>query len=92
MRTVSVVLVGIVVAVAVVVIWALLAGVERTGTSDVDVEECLIVTPGEVQQVGCDEFGAQRVVAQLSGAQVCPAGANSLLVGSTTWCLVPADS
>ena len=92
MRMVGVIVVGAIAAVAAVLIWTLVAGVERTGDSDVVVEGCLIVTPGEVQEAACDEFGAQRVVAQLSGAQVCPAGANSLLVGSTTWCLVPAGS
>ena len=51
--------------------------------------ECLAVSPDGVTETGCDTAGAQRVVAELTGPRTCPAGSNSLVVGSTTWCLEP---
>lgn len=92
LRFLGIVVVGAVVAIVIVLIWALVAGTERTADSDLVVDECLIVTPSDVTEASCDEFGAQRIVEQLSGARDCGAGANTLVVDSTTYCLVPSDS
>lgn len=52
--------------------------------------ECVRVDGPQLDVVDCGVAGAQRIVARSEAAITCPSGQNSLLVGSTTWCLEPA--
>lgn len=76
--------------VLIVVAVAIGSGADGGDTPTPTAGECLIVSGEVVAESSCDAVGAQRIVAEYTGARTCPAGSNSLVVGSTTWCLEPA--
>ena len=85
------------IAVALVIVAAIVLVVVAVASSGGDETEsepsagaCLRVTETGVVAASCDNPGALRVVAEYSGARTCPPGSDSLVVGSTTWCLEPA--
>lgn len=80
----------IVAGVAIVVAVAIATGNGDDADPDHDAEQCLVVAEAGVEPASCEAAGAQRIVAEYTGARTCPAGSNSLVVGSTTWCLEPA--
>jgi cell division septation protein DedD len=80
---------GAVVAVAIGVV--VLVGILTTRGDDrgeaVPAEECVVLERSTALPSSCDAEDSFRVVSRLSGAQTCPAGQDSLVVGSSTWCL-----
>lgn len=75
------------VAIGVVVLVGILTtrGDDRDAT--VPADECVVLERSTALPASCDAEDSFRVVSRLSGAQTCPAGQDSLVVGSSTWCL-----
>ncbi|MEM7095721.1 MAG: J domain-containing protein [Actinomycetota bacterium] len=87
-------LVAITLAVGVVIIVAvIIAAIALTGGDEPEpiapATSCVRVDGPNVTEVDCTATGAQEVLSRFTGRRTCADGENTLIAGSTTWCLGP---
>lgn len=81
----------VLVAILVVAVFAVVGSTDSPALPDSGVAlDCVVATPAGMRAASCDEPQAQAVVAEYSGARHCDSNTSTLVVGATTWCLMPA--